>query len=231
MAEPTNIALGSNGRNARLKTNGHGQRLVKCIGLNYGLGIIAKGDGDESRSRKAFYPVVTTSSSFGIVIGFSSWQEREDFNTWMTGYMEAVSTSSGLNGWMEVAVPARNFLKTAVPEGDLDFGEGVGDTAYQITLNFVGASDPLDNEGLTNKKAGISYFKPPGDKTGQGLYLSPAGRQLKGAESLEGTMFDDTYSSPGFQQAPNALEAIYSAGLANGSIAPGTSFADWRKNQ
>lgn len=188
MAEPRRIRIdGKAGFTGRIATNGYGSRAVRVIELAYGLGIISTESG-ESRHRRAFYPVVTTSSSFGMTVAFTTWEEREAFNRWITRYMRGVSTKAGTNGYMRIDVPSRRFERIAVFEGGIEYGEAVGDLAYTAKLDFCGSSDPID--GIKAVKQNLSVFRLPDDKIAKFYY--PAGNQLSGAASLEGTIFDDT---------------------------------------
>lgn len=170
-----------------ISAKGMGTRQVRVITLQRRLGIIASADS-EAKSRRAFYPVVTTGSSFLMQIAFTSWEERERFNDWMLRYMRSVVNGTAASGVMTVRVPQRDFEKTAIPESDLEFGEGVTDVGYTLDLSFIGASDPVDLN-LGQRMAGISYFKGPKGMQ-ESRYFYPGGKQVKGAEQLDGTTFD-----------------------------------------
>jgi hypothetical protein len=195
------VAKGDFGHNATISTRGFGSRQVRAMTVDFGLAIVASSD-NEGRSRRAFYPKVTSGSSFTLGLGFISWGEREAFNRWMSRFMEAVSTGAARHGSMTVRVPSRNFVRVAVPEGPLEFGEGVGDMTYRTNVSFVGASDPV-NVALGARMAGVSYFKGPG-KHQVSRFFYPAGRQIGGSESLEGTLFD---TSPSGSNSPIVVPA------------------------
>lgn len=204
---------GRYGHSGRISSRGIGGRRIRVVALDFGLGIIATSDG-EARSRRAFYPVVTTGSSFTMTVAFISYEEREQFNQWMKDYMHSVARGTAKSGIMTIRVPARDFVRTAVPETDLAFGEGLTDIGYLTSIGFIGASDPV-NMNLSKKMAGISYFKPPrGDQ--ESSYFYPAGRQVRGAESLDGTIFDPDPTGSGF--APGDPGDDYSADPDFGAV-------------
>lgn len=178
---------GSFGHSGRISSRGVGGRDIRVTALDFGLGIIASSDS-EARSRRAFYPVVTTGSSFSMTIVFISYEERGRFTRWMKDYMTSVAMGTATSGIMTIRVPSKNFVRTAVPETEIPFGEGVTDIGYEVTIGFKGASDPV-NMNLSKKMAGISYFKGPTDDA-ESRYFYPAGRQVKGAEALDGSLFD-----------------------------------------
>lgn len=174
----------------RITTNGHGSRAVRVISIAYGLGIIST--ESEARSRRAFYPVVTTSSSFGMDIAFVSWEEREAFNQWLARWMRAVTTKAGTDGYMRIEVPGRRFTRTAVLDNGSGptYGEAVTDVGYKVHLDFCGASDPIDSAIEIRRM--LSVFRLPDEGRKQARHFYPGGKQVKGAASLEGTLFDQT---------------------------------------
>ena len=196
------MTKGTFGFNGTIGSQGSGSRQVRVMALNQWIGIIAGSQASESRSRRAMYPVVTTSSSFEVTLQFLSYAERQRFNNWLTNYMLSIVGGTAQSGVMTVSVPSRKFLKVAVPETEVTFGEGFNDVGYTLTLGFCGATDPLDLD-LGARMAGISYFKPPtsGRVT---KFFYPAGEQVKGAESLDGTIFDTTPSD----ETPSDTESV-----------------------
>lgn len=180
------------GLNATIRTGKHGSYRVRAVGLGYGLGVIAT--QEESKQRRAFYPLVTTSSSFTITLAFVSWEERERFNKWMSNFMEKVVNGRGFHAAMEIRVPSRDFIRTAVPEGPIEYGEGVTDVGYEMSISFVGSSDPVDpSKGA--KAAELAYFEMPGKKKGRQIskHFYPAGHQLAGTGDLDGAIFDHSF--------------------------------------
>lgn len=175
------------GYNGRISARGHGTQRLRVLGLNYGLGIIATSD-NQARNRRAFYPLITTGSSFTMTLGFVSWGEREQFNRWMQRFMDDVSSGAARYGTQTVVVPSYNFQRVGVPENDLVFGEGVGDVLYQTSIEYIGASDPL-NTDLSARRMGTAYYKKPRGSAEAG-YFHPLGTQVAGAEVLDGTIFD-----------------------------------------
>lgn len=155
--------------------------------IDFGLDIIASADS-EARSRRAFYPVVTDGSRFTISVGFTSWTEREGFNKWLANFMRSVSEGSAKHGTMTVRCPNRNFVRVGVPQGPVVYGEGIRDVAYTTDLAFVGATDPVD---ITVASKLVSALQPK-SLNASNRFFYPTGQQIKGAESLEGTLFDPT---------------------------------------
>lgn len=184
------MARGKTGFNATISGAGLGTRKVRATKLVFGLGIIASSD-NEAKSRRAFYPVVTTGSSFTMTAVFVSHEEREEFNTWLSGHMVGVSEDTASSAVLTVRVPYYDFVRTCVFANDrtpgLEYGEGVTDVGYLLDLEFLGASDPV-NLDLGSRMAGISYFKQP--KRGASRYFYPAGVQVRGAEELDATVYD-----------------------------------------
>lgn len=178
---------GTLGYNARIAGKSIGARSVRVMEINFGLEIIASADS-EARSRRAFYPVSAEGSAFSVTLGFTSWEERERINTWLSNFMGAVGRGSTKYGTLTVQVPGRNFFRVGVPQGPLVFGEGILDVAYQTAINFVWSADVVDNS-LSDKQSGASYFKGPGKNT-TARFFYPKGVQAKGAEALDGATFD-----------------------------------------
>lgn len=181
------MARGDYGFNATLSAAGFGTRKVRCNMLQQKIGIIANEDGP-ARTRQAFYSVVVTGSSFSMGMEFYSYAERESFNRWFRRFTEAVLDRTAPNAYMTVRVPSRRFVRTAVPETEIEYGEGLEDLVYTLTIGFVGASDPLNSRVMRDRKL-ISQYRGP-KRRGVSRYFYPAGNQVAGAESLEGTIFD-----------------------------------------
>lgn len=186
--------------NAMLSTKNFGKRGVRIVSITYGIDII--GTEAEAAERTAYYPVAYDGSSFGISLAFMDWEEREKFSEWMRAYMEKVLSGHGFYASMTVNCPARDFVRVGIPQDQLEYGEGLTDVGYTVTLNFLGVTDPTDpNSSVLN--SGVSYFKwPKKDTTTK--YFYPASKQLAGAASLDGTIFD-TAPDPSF--VPNATVA------------------------
>lgn len=181
------MAKGDHGFNARISSEGIGSRRIRVTGLGIKIGIVSTSEG-EARSRRSYYPVVTTSSSFTMQVAFVTYEERERFNTWIRGYLEDLSEGRARSGFMTVVIPFMDFMRTCVLETPLDYGEGLTDLGYVTEMGFIGASEPMDIN-LGPKARGVSYFKKASDDT-TSRYFYPAGRQIKGAEALDGTIFD-----------------------------------------
>lgn len=191
------MAKGDYGYNGYIGSSGYGRRRIRVIRLKRKVSIIS--NEEEGKRRRAFYPMMVTSSGFEIDVAHISYSERGKFNRWLSRWMEMVVDGTAPSGVMTVSIPHYNFTQVCVPETDLNYGEGVTDYAYITTLGFVGASDAI-NLDLGARMAGVSYFQmPKNNQTSK--YFYPAGRQVAGAESLDGTIFDQVampgISSPG----------------------------------
>lgn len=181
--------------NGQISGPSAGVRKIRVMTIDFGLDIISSADS-EGRSRRAFYPIDVEGSSFQISIGFISWEEREAFNQWMNRFMVSVSEGTAKNGVLTIRCPVRNFLRTAVPQGDLVYGEGVQDVAYTTTMTFEGAYDPTD-PNLSAKKQGASYFKQA-ENSSVSRYFYPVGIQVSGAETADSTIFGSTPDGASF---------------------------------
>lgn len=184
--------MADSGVNGVFSTKNFGSYSVRISQIQYGLDIIAS--QGESATRQAFYPVAYDGSSWSLVLLFTDYADREKFNDWMRTYMEKVLQGHGFYASMTVNCPARNFIRVGIPQDQIDYGEGIADVGYQTSINFLGVTDPTDpNRNVLT--SGVSYFKwPKNDK--QSRYFYPAGKQLSGAASLAGTIFDPTPATP-----------------------------------
>lgn len=192
------MAKGDYGYNGYIGSTGYGRRRVRVIRLKRKVSQPADQEA-EGRRRRAFYPMIVTSSGFEIDVVHISYAERGKFNRWLRRWMEMVVDGTAPSGVMTVSIPHYRFTQVCVPETDLNYGEGVTDYGYITTLGFVGASDAIDLD-LGARMAGVSYFQmPKNNQTSK--YFYPAGRQVAGAESLDGTIFDQVampgISAPG----------------------------------
>ena len=199
--------------NGVFSTKNFGSYKVRIDQIQYGLDIIAS--QGESGVRQAFYPVAYDGSSWSMVLLFTDYADREKFNDWLRTYMEKVVQGHGFYASMTVNCPVRNFTRVGIPQDQIDYGEGITDVGYKVSLNFLGVTDPTDpNKSVLN--SGISYFQwPKKDKTTR--YFYPASKQLAGAADLAGTIFDPT---PDATATTNATVAEEQSGFSDTS--PGT---------
>lgn len=184
---------GDFGFNGKISAPGFGARRIRVVQLRFGLGIIATSN-EEARDRRGFYSIVTVGSSFTMGVSFVSWEEREAFNQWARNFMESLASGTAKSGFMTISCPARDFYRTAVPDNELVYGKGVTDVGYTTQMSFLGAHNPLDLS-LKSKMAGISYFRLPKTTSAEHRYFYPAGRQVSGAESLDGTVYDPSQTA------------------------------------
>lgn len=189
MAEPTNVTIPgtSTGYNGLLSVTGYGSVAVRVESIRYGLELMTS--QGEAANYVAYYPHAVLDTQFSLSLVFRTWTEREAFNTWMSTYMRKVTTRQISRGSMRVSVPARRFVRSAVPHGTLDYGDDVAQAgkAYRTSVSFSGAASP------TLKS---SSFQNVRDKTLATFY--PAGTQLSGKASLAATIFDTPVIPPGW---------------------------------
>ncbi len=182
----------SSGYNGLITTDTAGTYKVRVEEISQPATIISK-EG-KGRSRRVYYPIVTSTSSFDLSIVFPSWAAREKFNIWMSRFMEKTVNGRGFKAAVQVDVPSRDFSRTGIPTGPLSYGEGLTDVAYPLTVEFTGASDPLEIS-LEEKRA-RSYFVPPKKGRSTSTYFYPAGRQLSGAGALDENIYDNEFVGP-----------------------------------
>jgi hypothetical protein len=159
-----------------------------------------------------------------VVVHLSS-TERDSFNAWMRGYWEAVSSgNTSVGGTMSIDVPVRRFSRRGIPQSKLTYGEvqyqadpDTGRGLFTTDLDFVGASDPLSLDNGV-----ISFFTSSSDATA--AYFYPAEKQVSGAESLDGTIFD---TNPP-ENADAAPHQAYLDGRSSGAIATNVSYDNYR---
>lgn len=203
------MAKGDYGFNGHIGSVGVGKRRIRVTKLDQKVSIIAS--EDEAKRRRAFYPKIVTSSGFTMEIVFLSYEERASFTRWLSNYMDSVVSDTAESGVMTVSVPKYEFVRTCIPETELEYGEGTTDLAYTLTMGFVGASDPVSLD-LGGRMSGVSFFQMPKNNL-TSKFFYPSGRQVKGAESLDGTMFDDTTAIPGIDSpGGEAPDPVYYPG-------------------
>lgn len=173
--------------NATITSADFGSRQIRVTKISSPLNIVASADS-EARSRRAFYPTTVDGSAFRLVLAFKSYAERESFNTWMNKFMVGVSEGSAKHGTMTVQVPSRKFIQVGVPQGEVEYGQGVLDVGYEMTLTFLGAKSPV-NLSLSSKMAGVSYLQDARSNP-KAQFFYPSSNQVKGAASLDGAIFD-----------------------------------------
>lgn len=198
------MAKGDYGFNAFIGSPGLGRRRIRVLDFTRKVSVIS--GESEAKNRRGFFAQMVTSSGFSITLAFVSYGERGQFNRWLSNYMQAVVDGTAANGYMTVAIPHYDFVQTCVPETDLDFGEGYKDGLYTTQIGFVGASDPI-NLDLGARMAGVSYFQMPTDNV-TSKYFYPSGRQVSGAESLDGTIFDQTVMPGVSGPGPDAPDPV-----------------------
>lgn len=189
MAEPEGVTIPGAplGYNCRLSVRDYGSRLVRVESLSFPMEIItSEAAGTVGR---VMYPLQIELPGFSVDVVFITRQERDSFNDWVSEYMRRVASNQHIGGYFYVVVPARRFAQCGVPIGPLMYGDWVGMLGYHMTLQFVGAQQPLSAVGY-NSDHGVSYYKPPTADQAQARYFYPSGTQLSGRGVLEGTLYD-----------------------------------------
>lgn len=182
MTSPT-IPGAAEGFNGLLSVTGYGSRTVRVERIRYS--VEAYSEQAASAHGKAFYPQWLQDSDFGIDIVHVSATERDKFNGWLGAYMERVTRGTIAHGSMLVQVPTRRFARTAVPKGTLNFGDTIQQQSkgYRTSLLFQGATDPMAT-------LSASAFRAARKNPSESAPYFPSTGQKKGAESLDGTIFD-----------------------------------------
>lgn len=177
------IAGAVEGLNGLLSVKGFGSRTVRVEKIQFSVEIYSE-EAANSQT-KAFYPAWLQDSDFGLELVALTLSERDGFNTWLAGYMAYASTGRLSTPAMTVSVPGRNFSRQAIPTGTLNFGDTIEQQgkAYRTAMVFRGATDPL---ALTSG----SFFKAAATDPTLSAPYYPSGDQKKGAEALDGTIFD-----------------------------------------
>lgn len=169
------------GENALISIKNYGERRVVVTRVVHGMSVFAHNQEPEaeSRTRKAFLTYKRSSGSFDMTTVFTSSQRREVFCDWLRGYMVRISNPNAMTVPVRVIVPSREFDKTAMLEGDLVYGDRVGDIIYPLELSFMGASSPINrfDDSLRSK------FSLPVSEDPALTYLYPAGSQLRAGQS------------------------------------------------
>lgn len=190
-----NIPGAPYGFNGRLSVGGYGTYFCRIVEIGFGVKILSS--EESAASRKAFYPLVTLGSSFTLYTIHNTTPERDNFNKWIRGYMEAVSSNKRISGTMRVEVPARRFVRVGVCSGTLQYGDAWNQTnSWTTSLDFVGASAPISAVGGA-AVAGVTYYKNPTSSDPALKHFYPSQAQVSGAETLDGALFN--------RDAPEAL--------------------------
>src|SRR5882724_4138391 len=146
MASPT-IPGAPAGFNTRLSVALYGSRVVRATSISYPLEVVSSEDvGPVGR---VMYPVACEVPGFTLGLVFLSREEREGFCGWMRAYMERVVANERVGGYVYVYAPARGFGRNGVPIGPLEYGDQVGMVSWALSLNFVGATEPISAVGKT----------------------------------------------------------------------------------
>lgn len=173
MAEPTQITVkgAPEGYNCTLSVVGYGARAVRVNDINHGVDIeVAQ---DETRDDATFYTLNVTEAPFAITCIFKTYGEREAMSKWLRGWAEAVSANQSVGGFITVRCPARRFIRTAVWEGGVVYGDAVGTVSYPMTLVFRAAEDPTSAVGQGDV-FGDSRFQAASRDTAAAPYFYPA---------------------------------------------------------
>lgn len=218
----TTLSHAPAGFNCLLSASGYGARAVRAVRLQYGMEII-ENSSHKARHRSGYYPIAVHESDFSVTVVHVTVKERDSFNLWLRSYVERVLDGGRVSGYIRVQIPSSNFSMTGVPKGTLLYGENqyqanpaTGEGVFYTPLVFEAAASPLGVHSSTVKAAR--------DRTS--AYFIPTGRQVAGAESLAGTIFDN---SPDY--VPPTLsdqEAAYSRAKAAGLIGANVSFRQYQ---
>ena len=215
MTAPTRVTIpgATEGFNGLLTVTGYGSKTVRVESIRFGTDIYS--EQADAATTKAFYPGWLQDSSFSLVLVFKTAAERDAINDWLAEYMRRVTSNRLKQGSMLAQVPVRRFVRRAVPQGTLTYGDDIGNAgrAYRLDLLFVGATDPI-------AASAASRFRPARVDAKNSAPFYPSSEQKSGAESLDGTIFDESGAS--------SLARVQ-ASLANGSrFDPGANTQYWQ---
>lgn len=126
---------------ATFSAKGYGTKTAKCTGLGWGTTI--EGSDSESRSHSTFYPKLVTASQFSVRVAFPTQKLWREFNEWVEKYARSISNPNGTVGPMVVSVPARKFLKVAIPVDGFEYGDQTAALVRETTITFEGTNDPV----------------------------------------------------------------------------------------
>jgi len=143
-------------KNCIISIPSYGKTRVWVESIVHGLNIFTFGpeNTQESRTRRQFVTSKRTSGSFTLDLIFTSHNSREQFLSWLEGYVRWAANPSTDSTSIRVVVPSRGFDKLGVLGGALAYGDEVGKVLYKTQLGFIGGKDPLDLDTL----AGVSTF-------------------------------------------------------------------------
>lgn len=221
-ASPT-VPGARDGYNCRMSVSGYGSIYCRTVSITPALKIISS--DQKAHRHRAFYPFITSGSSFSMTLVHASHAERETFNRWITTYLNKVLANESIGGTVLVEVPSRLFSRVAVPEEVVaNYGETVGDISYQTDLTFKGAKEPLSAIGKDNV-GGDSYIKAARNGNATSRYFYPTGTQVAGAAKADGVMFDRAAAPlpasavPSMTDSANAVEhGLTPSGLGTGAL-------------
>lgn len=176
---------GDYGFNGSISGSGIGTRRVRISKINQSTEITTS-TSEQSRNRRAYYPVRVIDSDFSVDVDFIGYNEAENFRQWLSNFYHAIADNSAKSAFLTIRCPNRKFFRYAVPTGEIAFGEGVTDTKVTLTISFTGAPDPA-NLNLGAKRAGVSFFRNSSDADVATFY--PQGNQVAGQGSAD-SMYD-----------------------------------------
>ena len=176
------------GENCLLSIKDYGTRRVVVTRVTHGMSVFTfNNDESQSRHRKQFLTFKRTSGSFDLSLIFTSSQARDRLSEWFRTYLIQASDPNGVTHPVRVTIPSRQFDKTGILEGELEYGDIVGTPTYKLELKFMGSRDPLD---LTNDQL-RSRFVPPESADPILPRLYPSGSVLNdAAQRIESNPFD-----------------------------------------
>lgn len=173
MAEPQQVTIkgAPEGYNCSLSVTGYGARVVRINDINHGVDIdVAQ---DDTRDDTTYYTLNVTDAPFAVTCIFKTLAERDSLSQWLRGWAAASSANRRVSGFMTVRCPARRFVRTAVWEGGVVYGDTVGTVSYTLTLTFRAAEDPTSAIGQTDV-LGDSRFQAASRDTANAPYFYPA---------------------------------------------------------
>lgn len=180
------------GANAYLSAKNFGWVHVRVVQINHGMRVVAQ--ESIARRHRVFYPMKETSGAFAITMIFSDHVEYQKFGQWMAEYARRIAspnTKKARVGPMRVTVPVRNFDKTGVPSGSIEFGQNVRAASYTMSIQFEGTRDSID---ATRASTFVLPRRSIIKRNPEIPHFYPAGRQLSGDRYGKDYLYDQEQS-------------------------------------
>lgn len=176
MAAPRNVTIsgGPYGFNGKISHATLGSIYICAGAIRRSVSINTREDA--ASQAKTLYPLYVSQGAVSVTLLHRSHAARDKINDWIKRFMDLSSTAQLEHNYLDIIVPNRRFSRRAVIQGDLMYGETMGDGMLTTTLSLVGAKDPVqrwsERSRMRNATAGAEvslYFYPAGIQVGWGV--------------------------------------------------------------